>query len=76
VRTHPYAAAVYEIVVLAPGDFGVKVSTSGASPATVSSFETLAAAEAWIAAHKRRVESQSQPSTVFRRPAKIAAAGG
>ena len=75
-RTHPYAEAVYEIVALAAGGFGVKVSTSMASPATISSFETVAAAEAWVAAHKRRVERQSQPITVFRRPAKTAAAGG
>ena len=73
-RTHPYAEAVYEVVVLAAGGFGVKVSTSEASPATVSSFETVAAAEAWIVAHKGRVQSQSQPRTVFRRPAKSAAA--
>jgi hypothetical protein len=73
VRTHPYAEAVYEVVALAAGGFGVKVSTSAASPATVSSFATVAAAEAWIAAHKSRVESQSQPRTIFRRPAKSAA---
>lgn len=66
-RTHPCAEAVYEIVALAASGFGVKVSTSGASPATVSRFETAAAAEAWIAAHTRRVESQSQPRTVFRK---------
>jgi hypothetical protein len=46
VRTHPYAEAVYEVVALAAGGFGVKVSTLAASPATVSSFETVAAAEA------------------------------
>lgn len=35
-RTHPYAEAVYEVVVaLATGVFGVKVSNSEASPATV-----------------------------------------
>jgi len=64
VRTHPYAEAVYEVVALATGGFGVKVT---ASPATVSSFETVAAAEAWIVAHKSRVQSQSQPRTIFRK---------
>jgi hypothetical protein len=67
VRTHPYAEAVYEVVALATGGFGVKVTTSEASPATVSSFETVAAAEAWIVAHKSRVQSQSQPRTIFRK---------
>lgn len=74
-RTHPYAEAAYEVVALAGGGFGVKVSTSEASPATVSSFDTVGAAEAWIIGHKRRVESQSQPRMIFRRPAKSAAAG-
>jgi hypothetical protein len=75
-RTHPYAEAVYEVVPLAAGGFGVKVSTPEASPATVSSFDTTEAAEAWIAAHKGRVQSQSQPRTSFRRPAKSAATNG
>lgn len=75
-RTHPYAEATYEIVALAVGGFGVKVSTSEASPAIVSGFETPAAAEAWISDHKRRIESQSQPRTVFRRSARSAPAGG
>jgi hypothetical protein len=67
VRTHPYAEAVYEVVALAAGGFGVKVSILDASPATVSSFDTVAAAEAWIAAHKGRVQNPSQPRAMFRR---------
>jgi hypothetical protein len=67
VRTHPYAEAVYQVVRLDTGGFGVKVSIPEASPATVSSFATEAAAEAWIALHKSRVESQSRPGAVFRR---------
>jgi hypothetical protein len=54
----------------------VKVSISEASPATVSSFDSAASAEAWIAAHKGRVLTQSQPRTVFRRPARSAVVGG
>jgi hypothetical protein len=67
VRTHPYADAIYEIVPLAVGGFGVKVSIQDISPTTVSSFDTEAAAEAWIASHKSRVKAQSQPRTIFRR---------
>jgi hypothetical protein len=67
VRTHPYAEAIYEVVPLEVGGFGVKVSIPDTSPATVSSFDTEAAAEAWIALHKSRVESQSRPGAVFRR---------
>jgi hypothetical protein len=76
VRTHPYAEAVYEVIPLANGNFGVKVSTSVASPAIVSSFDTAASAAAWIAAHKGRVQNQSQTGTVFRRPYKSTATGG
>jgi hypothetical protein len=76
VRTHPYAEAVYEVIPLAAGGFGVKVSTSDTNPATVSRFDTVAAAEAWIAAHKGRVQGQSQAKTVFRRSGKSAATGG
>lgn len=69
-RTHPYAEAVYEVVPLTAGGFGVKVTTPEASPATVSSFDTVAAAEAWIADHKGRVQNQSQARTGFRGPAR------
>ena len=72
-RTHPYAEAVYEVIPLAAGGFGVRVSTAEASPATVSTFETVAADEAWVAEHKSRVQTQSQPRTSFRRSAKSAA---
>lgn len=69
-KTHRYAEAAYEIVPIAGGAFGVKVSTSDASPATVTSFDTVAAAETWIVAHKGRVLSPPQARTVFRRPAR------
>lgn len=70
VRTRPYPEAVYEVVALDAGGIGVKASTSEASPTTVSSFETVAAAEAWIASHPSRIQTQSQPRSVFRRPVK------
>ncbi len=73
-RTHPHAEAIYEIVPLDAGGFGVRVSIPDTSPTTVSRFETEAAAAAWIAAHKNRVQAQSRPGTAFRR-SKPAAAG-
>jgi len=73
VRTHPYADAIYEIVPLAAGGFGVKISIQDTSPATVSRFNTEAAAEAWIASHKRRVQAQPRPGMTFRRSKPTAA---
>jgi hypothetical protein len=46
VRTHPHADAIYEIVPLAAGGFGVKISIQDMSPTTVSRFDTEAAAKA------------------------------
>jgi hypothetical protein len=66
-RTHPYAEAVYRVVVLADGAFGVEVKIPDSSPTTVSSFESEAAAEAWIARNKQRVIEQSVPRNPFRR---------
>jgi hypothetical protein len=67
VRTHPYAEAVYRVVELRGGAFGVEVKIPEASPTTVSSFETEADAEAWIARNKQRVLEQSEPRNPFRR---------
>lgn len=66
-RTHPYAAATYRVVHLPSGAFGVEVKIPESHPATVSSFETEAAAEAWIARNKQRVIEQSVPKNPFRR---------
>jgi predicted metal-dependent hydrolase len=66
-KPHPYAEATYQIIRLDAGGFGVRVSVPAANPTTVSRFDTEAAADAWIASHKSRVETQSQPRTVFRR---------
>ena len=66
-RTHPYAEATYRVIRLSSGAFGVEVKTPESYPATVSSFETEAAAEAWIARNKQRVEEQSGPRTTFRK---------
>jgi hypothetical protein len=71
-RTHPHAEATYEVVPLDDsggdtGGFGVRVSIPDTSPTTVRSFDTEAAAAAWIEAHKSRVQEQSQPGKIFRR---------
>ncbi len=70
-RTHPYAEAVYRVVPLTGGGFGVEVRIPDSSPATVSRFETEADAETWIARNKQRVIEQSVPRTPFRRPQQI-----
>jgi hypothetical protein len=74
VRTHPHAEAIYEVVLLDAGRFGVKISIPDTNPTTVSSFDSEAAAEAWIASHKARIKAQSQPGMIFRR-SRPAAAG-
>lgn len=66
-RTHPYAEAVYRVVDLPGGLFGVEVKIPDSHPAMVSSFATEAAAEAWIARNKQRVIEQSVPRNPFRR---------
>jgi len=66
-RSHPYAEATYRVVRLAGGAYGVEVKIPESNPATVSSFETEAAAEAWIARNKQRVIEQSAARNPFRR---------
>ena len=66
-RTHPYAEATYRVIRLPSGAFSVEVKTPESHPATVSSFETETAAEAWIARNKQRVEEQSVSRTTFRK---------
>jgi len=66
-RTHPYAEATYRVVLLSGGAFGVEVKIPESNPTTVSSFETEAAAEAWIARNKERVIEQSEQRNPFRR---------
>jgi len=65
-RTHPYAEATYRIVCLPDGAFGVEVDVPDRSPATVTSFDTEAAAEDWIARNKQRVIEQTGLKPRFR----------
>ena len=66
-RTHPHAEASYRVVSLPGGSFGVEVKIPDSYPTTVSTFESEAAAEAWIDKHKSRVEADSTTNTWFRR---------
>lgn len=66
-RTHPYAEAAYRVVQLPSGSFAVEVKIPDSYPATVSSFDTEAAAEAWITKNKQRVQEQNVPRNTFRR---------
>ncbi|MBV8937939.1 MAG: hypothetical protein JO320_08410 [Alphaproteobacteria bacterium] len=59
-RTHPHAEASYRVIPLDNGSFGVEVSIPDSYPTTVSMFKAKADAEAWIAEHQRRVQSQTQ----------------
>jgi len=65
-RTHPHAEASYRVIPLENGSFGVEVSIPDSNPTTVSLFKTEADAEAWIAEHQRRVQTQTQSGGWFR----------
>ena len=65
-RTHPHAEASYRVVPFDNGSFGVEVTIPDSLPTRVSLFKTKAAAEAWIAEHRRRVQSQTQTGRWFR----------
>ena len=58
-RTHPHAEATYRVISLPGGTFGVEVNIPDTHPTKVSGFATRAAAQAWIAKHKRHVEMSS-----------------
>jgi hypothetical protein len=58
--SHPHAEATYRVLALDDGGFGVEVSIPDTHPTTVTKFASKEAAEAWIAAHRERVQSQAQ----------------
>jgi hypothetical protein len=55
------------VVPLASGAFSVEVVIPGAYPAIVSSFTTVAAAEAWVAQDKERIERETLAGRWFQR---------
>ena len=67
-KIHPHAEATYRVIPLDNGSFGVEVSIPDSHPTTVSTFKTEADAEAWIAEHRRQVQSQTGSGGWFRRP--------
>jgi hypothetical protein len=67
-RTHPHAEAAYRVVATADGAFVVEVTIPDTHPATVSSFPTVEAAEAWIARTKERVAAEEQAGRWLQRP--------
>ena len=60
---HPHAEATYRVITSGDAAFA---SIPGTYPAKVSPFATKADAEAWIAEHRRRVQSENEPSRWFR----------
>jgi hypothetical protein len=67
-KTHPHAEAIYRVIPLDDGSFGVEVSIPENYPTTVKPFGTEADAEAWIAGHRERVQSENQAGRWFTRP--------
>ena len=65
-RTHPHSEATYRIIAFDNGSFGVEVSIPDTHPTRVTPFKTEADAEAWIAEHQRRVQSQTLSRSSFR----------
>ena len=65
-RTHPHAEASYRVIPFDNGSFGVEVTIPYSLPTRVSLFKTKADAEAWIAEHRRRVQSETQTGRWFR----------
>ena len=64
VKLHPHAEAIYRVVPLVDGTFGVEVVVPDTHPTHIRGFATEAEAEAWIAAHKLHV----QLNPPYRRP--------
>ena len=67
-RQHPHAEATYRIVPFDGSAFAVEVSIPDSHPTRVSKFATQAEAEAWITAHRNRVQSEAQVGRWFRKP--------
>ena len=65
-KTHPHAEATYRVISFEDGSFGVEVTIPDSHPTRVSMFKTEADAEAWIAEHRRRVQSQAGSGWGFR----------
>jgi hypothetical protein len=71
-RPHPQAEATYRIISRDDGAFDAEIANPETEPALVKGFTTVADAEAWIAAQKKRVMATPLPRRMGspRRPAK------
>lgn len=49
----PRADTTYRVIPLYDGAFGIEVTVAGSYPATVSAFDTIEEAEAWIARNRQ-----------------------
>ena len=65
-KTHPHAEATYRVIAFGDGSFGVEITIPDSHPTRVSLFKTEADAEAWIAEHQRRVQSEAESGRWFR----------
>ena len=65
-RTQPHAEATYRVIPIGDGSFAVEVSIPESIPAKVSPFASEADAEAWIAEHRRRMQSENKPRRWYR----------
>ena len=65
-KTHPHDEATYRVIPFDDDRFAVEVNIPGSHPTKVSPFPTEAEAEAWIAEHRRRVQTQSESGRWFR----------
>lgn len=65
-RVHPHIGATYRVISARDGVFAVEVNIPETYPTTVSPFATEADAEAWIAEHRRRVQSETTQNRWFR----------
>ena len=70
VKLHPHAEAIYKVVSLLDGTFGVEVVVPETYPTHIKGFATEAEAGSWIAAHKLHVQlnppyRRTKPRTGF-----------
>ena len=66
-KTHPHAEATYRVIAFEDGSFGVEVAIPDTNPTKVSPFKSEADAEAWIAEHRQRVQSENLAGRWFTR---------
>ena len=59
--THPHADATYRVVAQKDLSYGVEVTIPNTHPTMVTSFATERDAQAWIAKHRKRAESDRLP---------------